>query len=127
MENVPMECALIALMPIVAAEEGKPQGMGPLGMLFPVFIMIFIFYFLLIRPQKKLQRDRQTMIDALQKHDQVLTRGGILGTIADIRPDREEVVVEIAKNTRIRVRRQAIEAVIPREAEAAKGDRERNR
>ena len=123
-----METVLLALMPILAGDAPAPEpGPSALTALFPVFIMIFIFYFLLIRPQRKHQKDRQAMIQALQKHDQILTRGGIIGTVAEIRADREELVVEIAKGTRVRLRRAAVEAVFPRESAEAKGDREKNR
>ena len=123
-----METVFLLLMPIVAAEEGQPpveqppsflQGMG--GFL-PIILMIVIFYMILIRPQKRMQRERQAMIASLKKHDQVLTRGGILGTVMDVRPDREEIVVEIAKNTRVRMRRGAVEAVLAREGSETKGD-----
>ena len=121
-----METAVSSLLPIVVAAE-KNVGMPLTQILIPVGIMVFIFYFLVMRPQKRFQKERQTMLQALGKHDQVLTRGGIFGTVTDIRTEKDEVIVEIAKNTRVRMRRAAIEAVIPREGGEPKEDREKNR
>ena len=103
-------------------EDQKTDG-SPWMSLMPIVLMIFIFYLLLIRPQRKMQRQKQEMLKMLKKHDQVVTRGGVIGTIIEVRPDKEEVLVEIAKGTRVRVRRGAIEGVFTQEESDAKGDR----
>ena len=100
--------------------EDQPTEGSPWMSLMPIFLMIFIFYLLLIRPQRKMQRQKQEMLGALQKHDQVITRGGVIGTIIEVRSDKDEVLVEIAKGTRIRVRRGAIEGVFTPEESKAK-------
>ena len=71
------------------------------------FILIFgIFYFLLIRPQKKRQEAHQKMLKLLKKGDQVVTAGGILGTIFALEDD--VLTVEIADRTRIKVVRSQV-------------------
>jgi len=57
----------------------------------------------------------------------VITRGGIIGTVIEVREDREEVLLDISKGTRIRVRRPAIEGVFPREEASAKDESTENR
>jgi len=126
-----MERILFSLLPVIGGQappgaDGKPQN--PFGsMLFLIVMMVGIMYFLLIRPQSKYRKQRQAMIEGLRKHDQIITRGGLIGTITDVRSERDEIVVEIAKNTRVRMRRAAVEAVLPREGSEAKGDRNKSR
>ena len=76
------------------------------------FVMIFIvFYFLLIRPQQKKQKDHKSMLEALRRGDRVVTGGGIIGTVA--RADNpEEVTVDIADGVRVRVVRSTITSVL---------------
>ncbi len=119
--------ASLYLFPVLAADAGNgggdPGGQGGGGMLSPIFMilmMFVIFYFLIIRPQRKAQRQKQQMISELQKHDEVITRGGIIGTVIEVRDDKDEVVVEIDKGTRIRIRRPAIEGVFPRDGSDSK-------
>ena len=59
----------------------SPETLGTLG---PIVVMVAIFYFLLYRPQKKQQSRRRAMLDSLKKGDQVITIGGIYGTIEEI-------------------------------------------
>ena len=126
-----MYAFLFALLPVLAAgapAETEGEGGSPLQLLFPFVIMIVIFYFLIIRPQRKVQRQKREMINSLKKHDEVVTRGGIIGTVIEVRNDRDEVLVEIAKGTRIRLRRPAIEGVFPNNDDSeAKEDRQESR
>ncbi|MFQ5911959.1 MAG: preprotein translocase subunit YajC [Nitrospinota bacterium] len=94
---------------------GAPGGEGGGGlssMLF-MFAMIFaIFYFLMIRPQQKKQADQRRMLDSMVPGDQVMTSGGIYGTISKIKEDK--VWLEVAENVRIRVQRNNISALLGR-------------
>ncbi|MBI4550508.1 MAG: preprotein translocase subunit YajC [Candidatus Omnitrophica bacterium] len=63
---------------------------NPVVAFMPLVLMFVIFYFLLIRPQQKKEKDRQKMIAALKKGDRVVTSGGILGTVVGV---KEDVVV----------------------------------
>ena len=78
----------------------------PWGFLVVIAVMFAIMYFMLIRPQKKKERERREMLDALKKGARVVTIGGIVGTITSIN-DRE-VVLEIEDKTKIRFTRSAI-------------------
>jgi preprotein translocase subunit YajC len=83
-------------------------------MLIPFIAMFAIFYFLLIRPQQKKQRDLRQMLQNLKRGDRVVTSGGIYGTIVKIRNDI--IHLEIADQVRIRVNKSAI-ADLVRETE----------
>lgn len=76
----------------------------------PIIMMLLMFgiiYFLLIRPQVKRQKEHQEMLSALQKGDEVVTRGGLIGKISGLTPDT--VTLEIQEKVRVRVRRAYIE------------------
>ena len=70
--------------PIFAMFPADPSGAGPspVSMLLPIVGMLAIFYFLLIRPQQKRQKETQKMIQALRKGDRVVTASGMYGTVA---------------------------------------------
>lgn len=67
-----------------AAPQNAP-GIG--GMLFPMVLMMVIFYFLLIRPQTKREKERKKMVEALKNGDSVVTRGGIVGSVQSVKND----------------------------------------
>ncbi|MDD5085714.1 MAG: preprotein translocase subunit YajC [Candidatus Omnitrophica bacterium] len=69
-----------------APAEGQAAA-NPIVAFLPFILMFVIFYFLLIRPQQKKQKDHQKMVSELKKGDQVVTSGGVLGTIAAVKDD----------------------------------------
>ncbi|MCK5884557.1 MAG: preprotein translocase subunit YajC [Bacteriovoracaceae bacterium] len=86
-----------------AANAAQPNGI----MAFMPFVVIFIiFYFLMIRPQKKKLQEEQTMINALGKGDEVYTKSGILGTITGI--NETVVTLEVSEGSRIKVLRSSV-------------------
>ena len=71
-----------------ASPQTAPQnapGIG--GLLFPMVLMMVIFYFLLIRPQTKREKERKKMVEALKNGDSVVTRGGIVGSVQSVKND----------------------------------------
>lgn len=92
------DVALASLM----AQAATPSG-ALSRTLFLAASFIAIFYFILIRPQKKEQERHQEMISALQKGDEVVTSGGIIGTV--IRAEEERLIIKTAGDTRITVER----------------------
>jgi preprotein translocase subunit YajC len=101
------------MLAIVASPEGQTT-------LMPMIIMwtaiIAIFYFLLIRPQRKAQQRHQEMVKGLKKGDEVMTDGGILGQVVHLRDDR--VTVRTAGDTRVEVARVKIARVLRADLEA---------
>ena len=78
----------------------------------PMIAIFVVFYFLLIRPQQKKQKEARAMLDALEKGNEVVTAGGILGRIVKL--DDQYVTVEIAPNTQMVVQRGAISQLLPK-------------
>ncbi|MCK4738851.1 MAG: preprotein translocase subunit YajC [Deltaproteobacteria bacterium] len=74
----------------------------------PFIILIFVFYFLLIRPQQKRAKEHAVMLQKLQKGDNVLTSGGIFGRITNVKDD--VITVEIADNVRVKVRKSSVQS-----------------
>src|SRR5262252_5711249 len=73
----------------------------------PLVLIFVVFYFLLIRPQQRKQKDHRSMLDALRRGDRVVTGGGIVGTVSRV-VSPEEVEIDIAQNVRVRVVRSTI-------------------
>ena len=95
--------------PNAGAEGGGGSG-GLLGML-PMFVMLFlVFWFMIIRPQKKQQDQRKTMLEAIKRGDRIITSGGLFATIKDVKGDR--VVATIADNIKVEIAKSAISAVV---------------
>jgi preprotein translocase subunit YajC len=94
----------------VAAPPGPEWGQ----LLLPIVAIGALFYFMLIRPQKREQSRRQALLDALKKNDRVVTIGGIYGVVANVQREADEVTLKIdeATNTKIRVTFNAIARVL---------------
>ncbi len=73
-----------------------------------MLLMFGVFYFLLIRPQVKRQKQHSNMLDSLKTGDEIVTRGGIIGRITGI--SGQKLVIEIQEKVRIRILRTAIES-----------------
>ena len=84
----------------------------------PLVLIFIVFYFLLIRPQQKKQKDHRTMLDALRRGDRIVTGGGFLGTVSKV-VSPEEVEVDLAPNVRVRVLRSTISSVLAKPDPAA--------
>jgi preprotein translocase subunit YajC len=84
----------------------------------PLVLIFVVFYFLLIRPQQKKQKDQRAMLDALRRGDRVVTGGGIIGTVNRV-TSPEEVEIDIAANVRVRVLRSTIATVLAKTDPAA--------
>tara|TARA_Y100000766_G_scaffold105457_1_gene90277 strand:+ start:29 stop:415 length:387 start_codon:yes stop_codon:yes gene_type:complete len=78
----PTEMIIIAQAPAPA-----PAQSGGFEMFLPMILMIVIFYFLLIRPQTKREKERKKMVEALKSGDSVVTRGGVIGTVQSVKAD----------------------------------------
>jgi preprotein translocase subunit YajC len=94
-----------------AQAGGAPAAFDFVSLL-PLILIFVVFYFLLIRPQQRKMRQHREMIAALKRGDKVLTSGGIIGTIVKV--EDNEVLVEIAKDIRVRVARPTISDILSR-------------
>lgn len=87
---------------------GQPAP-NPIAGLLPIFLIFAIFYFLLIRPQQKQQKKHQELLGQLKKNDEVVTNGGIHGTIVNV--DEQTVTLRVDDNTRIKFQKNVISYV----------------
>ena len=94
------------LILLTLSQEGAPAEPGGLSFVLPMIMLFVIWYFLLIRPQKKKDQARKEVLSRLKKGDSVVTSGGILGAIFALTDD--EVVLEVADKTKLRVMRSQI-------------------
>ena len=101
----------LVISPAHAQAAGQPAGGGMMTLLFPI-LLIGVMYFLMIRPQMKRQKEHRAMLDKLGTGDEVITNGGIAGTVTDIGDNF--VTVEVASNVQLRVQRGAIANVLPK-------------
>jgi preprotein translocase subunit YajC len=91
---------------------------GALLQFMPLVLIFVVFYFLLIRPQQKKQKDHRAMLDTLRRGDRVVTGGGIVGTVNRVF-GADEVEVDIAQGVRVRVIRSTITSVLAKTDPAA--------
>ena len=82
------------------------EGGNPLISFLPLIVIIAIFYFLIIRPQKKRESERKEMIGAVKKNDKIVTVGGVHGTVTQV--DDASVLVQVDSNVKLRVDKNAI-------------------
>ena len=96
----------LAFAQAAGTQQGQVPPQSPLLSFLPIALIFIIFYFLLIRPQKKTQQEHQKMLSELKKNDEVVTSGGIYGTIVNIQDDIATLRVD--DNCRIKVQKSSI-------------------
>ena len=84
------------------APGGDPFG-GVGGLLFPMLIMIVIFYFLVIRPQQQRSKAHRELVNQVRRGDTVITSGGFIGKVTKASDTSDEVEVELSDTMRVRV------------------------
>jgi preprotein translocase subunit YajC len=94
---------------MAAPDAQNATGGNPLVSFIPFILIIAIFYFLIIRPQNKKQKETQKMLDSLKKGDKIVTIGGIHGTIQSVKD--KSVVVKIDESVKVEFSRSAISSV----------------
>ncbi|MCU7905493.1 MAG: preprotein translocase subunit YajC [Candidatus Thiodiazotropha sp. (ex Epidulcina cf. delphinae)] len=97
-----------------ALAEG-PEAAGQADMItgfLPLVIFGAVLYFLMIRPQVKRQKEHKKMVEALGKGDEIITSGGVAGKITDM--GENFILVEISDGTEVKIRRQAVDTVLPK-------------
>ncbi|MBI1310606.1 preprotein translocase subunit YajC [bacterium] len=110
MNSLLASLTLLAEEPVPDAADQPP----PMGQMFiPLILMAVVFYFLILRPQTKERKKHDQMVRELKKNDRVVTAGGIVGTVANVTPDSNEITIKIDDNTRIRVLKSHISVAAP--------------
>lgn len=98
------------------AVAGGTTAAGPasagLAEFLPLILLFVIFYFMLIRPQMKRAKEHKLLVESLAKGDEIVTNGGLLGTITDL--GENFIALEIASGTEVKIQRGAIANVLPK-------------
>ncbi len=94
------------------AQAGAPQQPSMMAQLFPLIALMVLFYFLLIRPQMKRNKEHKEMLSKVGKGDEVVTGGGLAGKVVDL--GEVFMTVEIAENVHIKVQKQSVTSVLPK-------------
>jgi preprotein translocase subunit YajC len=118
---------MLAMIWLLAQEsEGAAQQPNVLSMIWPFLLILPLFYLLVLRPARKQERDRQSLIGNTKKNDKVVTTSGIIGTVVSIGDD--ELVIKADDNVRLRMIKGSIlrnltqeEAQSPATSQTAKG------
>ena len=104
---------MIYALLLFAADEKVPEGPNPLIQLAPLLLIIGVFYFLIIMPARKRERQQREMLfNTLKKNDEVVTSAGIIGTVANIKEDEVTLKVDESSNVRIRVLKSSIVRIV---------------
>lgn len=99
---------------IISPAYAQATGGGDAGIIgfLPIILLFVLLYFLMIRPQMKRAKETKAMIEALQKGDEVITAGGVMGRITRI--SDAYIGLEIAPNTEIHVQKAAVQVLLPK-------------
>ena len=93
-----------------AHAQAATQQPSMLASFIPLILIFLIFYFLLIRPQQKKQKEHKVLLDSIQRGDEILSSGGILGKV--IKVDNNKLTVEISKGVNVTIIRSTVADVI---------------
>jgi preprotein translocase subunit YajC len=99
---------------LIFAQADAPAGGGFTTLIFFAFIFAGM-WFLIIAPQRKRQKQHEAMIRAIQSGDKIVTAGGIIGTVTNVKDDR--ITVKIAENTKVEINRSFVHAKLDASAE----------
>lgn len=107
-------CGSLVTFLAQCAPQGEEGGGGsPLSGLWMIALIFVIFYFLLIRPQQKKQKQHQNMLGSIKKGDRVVTSGGLYGTVIGVKDNI--IVLKIAENVKVEFAKGSISQIVSKE------------
>jgi preprotein translocase subunit YajC len=95
-----------------ANAQAAAGGENFLVSILPLVLIFVVFYFLLIRPQTKRQKEHREMVDAIAKGDEVATAGGLLGRVTEVK--ESFIKLEVAENVVLTVQKHTVSTVMPK-------------
>ncbi len=116
--NAPLFNLPLLLLPSAegaAGATGAAGGASQWGILIVMPLIILVFYFLVMRPQNKKQKEAKKMLESIRKGDRVVTIGGLRGTVVTVKDD--VVVLKVDENTKLEYSKNAVATVLKREDE----------
>ena len=118
MNNCVMLCDAAPAAPAAPAANPQPSAAGGMGMMVPMLLILAIFYFMMIRPQQRKEKERRKMIDELRAGAKIVFAGGLMGTIQEA--TEKTFKVEICPGTTVEIARSCVSGVVPAEEEQKK-------
>lgn len=100
----------VAFFPILQA--GSPPQPSFVATLLPLLLIVVVMYFLMIRPQQKKQKQHRQMVDALKTGDEIVTTGGIYGTVAGVDDKKAQLYLKISGDIKIKIDRYSVARVV---------------
>ncbi len=97
---------------LMAPSQGGDQGSSAISTVVMFGSIILIFYFMIYRPQRKRQKEREALISKMDKGDKVILAGGMHGTISAI--EDTTVLIQVSDSTKIRFEKSSVNSVIPK-------------
>ncbi|RUO29128.1 preprotein translocase subunit YajC [Aliidiomarina sanyensis] len=95
------------------AQQGGQEG-GTASLIIMLVLFGLIFYFLIYRPQAKRVKEHKTLVSSLQKGDEVLVQGGLVGRISKVTDDNDFMVIALTDNVEVTVQKAAVAAILPK-------------
>ena len=89
------------------------EGSG-IGQFIPLILIFVIFYFFLIRPQQKRVKDHKLMVESLKRGDEIITSGGIIGTVERVMED-DRIEVNLSENVKVQIIRSTVTSLLQKE------------
>ncbi|MBP1589919.1 MAG: preprotein translocase subunit YajC [Kiritimatiellae bacterium] len=109
----------LAALPFAMAPAQGAGGQGAAGSSIGMFVylglLILLFYFMLIRPQRRREKERRALLDAVKTGDRILFAGGFIGTVANVKD--KTLVVKIADNVKVEIARAAVAQILTKDAD----------
>jgi preprotein translocase subunit YajC len=102
---------MLFLIPSAHAQAAPALG-GDLSGLLLIVGMFVLMYFMIIRPQRKRQKEHQSLIEGVAKGDEIITTGGILGKVTKV--DGDYMVLEVSNNVELKFQKVSLHAVLPK-------------
>jgi preprotein translocase subunit YajC len=104
---------MFAFLLLAPPPNGGGEGGNPLIAFLPFILIFVIIYFLMMRPQIKKQKEKQKMLEALKKGDNVVTMGGIHGKVVGFADENKTVIVKVDDNVKLNIDKSAVNVVNP--------------
>ena len=121
--NAPLFNLPLMLLPTAESTGGTASGgMSQWGILIVMPLIILVFYYLVMRPQNKKQKEAKKMLESLRKGDRIVTIGGLRGTVVSVKEDA--VILKVDDNTKLEYSKSAVATVLKREDEATEPAKE---
>ena len=114
---------LFSTVGMAGGQQGAQQS-GPVMMIVWVAIMIALFYFMLIRPQQRKEKERLALIGGIKTGDRIIFGGGIIGTVANLKD--KVLVVKVSEDTKLEILRASVTQVLRKEEDVGEASKERS-